>query len=130
MKQKVHSTLLIGHDLLILGLAAQLRVRGARVVVRTEVRHGIAGACGDAMPTAIIVDLLVARPDDFALLRRLRGYAPLARVPIIVLSAGTLGAEQATLEARLRSLGTRPLLAPHDLDDVLDEVDHSLAPRV
>lgn len=126
MKQKVHSTLLIGHDLLILGLAAQLRARGARVVVRAELRRDLEAAIGGAVPSAIIVDLLVARRDDFALLRRLRDYTPLARVPIIVLSAGTIGVERATLESRLRSLGARPLLAPHDLDDVLEEVERSL----
>lgn len=118
-------TLLIGHDLLVLGLAAYLRGQGMRVLVRGDLRQDFDSMLAGAVPSAIVVDLLVARRDDFLLLRRLQASARLSRVPVIVLSTGTIGSERATLEARLRSLGTRPLLAPHDIDDVLGELERS-----
>lgn len=120
-----HTTLLIGHDLLVLGLAAYLRERGGRVLVRDDLRHDREPGLNGAVPSAIVIDLLVARRDDFLLLRRLRGSARLARVPIIVLSTGTLGEERAGLEARLRSFDARPLLAPHDIGDVMGELERS-----
>jgi DNA-binding response OmpR family regulator len=125
MTRKAHTTLLIGHDLLVLGLAAYLRERGGQVLVRDDLRHDLDSGLNGAVPSAIIIDLLVARRDDFLLLRRLRGSARFARVPIIVLSTGTLGVERAGLEARLRSFDARPLLAPHDIDDVVGELERS-----
>ena len=125
MTREAHTILLIGHDLLVLGLAAYLRERGGQVLVRGDLRHDLDPGLNGAVPSAIIIDLLVARRDDFLLLRRLRGSARYARVPILVLSTGTLGVERAGLEARLRSFGARPLLAPHDIDDVVGELEHS-----
>ena len=93
--------------------------------MRDDLRHDLDSGLNGGAPAAIIIDLLVARRDDFLLLRRLRGSARFARVPIIVLSTGTLGGERAGLEARLRSFGARPLLAPHDIDDVVSELERS-----
>lgn len=126
MMRPTKPTLLIGHDLLVLGLAALLRERGVRAIVRGGERHDLEGILGGPAPGVIIVDLLIARRDDFALLRRLRAGAQFAEVPILVLSSGTIGKERAALESRLRSLGARPLLSPHDLDDVLSELGQSL----
>lgn len=126
MQRLTKPTLLIGHDLLVLGLAASLRARGVRAIVRGAERHDLEGIFGGPAPGVIIVDLLVAWRDDFALLRRLRAGAQFANVPILVLSTGTIGKERAALESRLRSFGAQPLLSPHDLDDLLSEVEHSL----
>ena len=125
MRRMADTTLLIGPDLLVLGLAARLREQGGLVQVRGDSRHDFDSVLNGAVPSAIIVDLLVARRDDFLALRRLRGAARFAHVPIIVLSTGTLGAEQLGLEARLRSFDARPLLTPHDIEDVVVELERS-----
>lgn len=118
-------TLIIGNELLALGLAAQLRGRGEYVLVRGALRHDLDGVLNGAVPSAVIIDLLVAHRDDFLLLRRLQASARFCGVPVLVLSPGTIGPERTTLEARLRSLGARPLLAPHGIDDILNELARS-----
>lgn len=116
----------IGHDILALGLAAMLRARGTRVLVRDGTYEGAVVPAG-IRPAAIIVDLLVARRDEFALLRTLRADPRFCGVPILVLSPGTVSREQRSLEERLRALDVRPLLSPHDLDAVMGELERSLA---
>lgn len=114
--------LIIGHDLLALGLAAALRSRGQRVVVRGGTRDEVATLAIPHRPAAIIIDLMVARRDDFDLLRRLHATAALEGVPVLVLSPGTLDHEGAALERQLRAFDARPMLSPHDLDDLLGEL--------
>ena len=77
-------------------------------------------------PAAILIDLMTAWRDDFALLRRIRTSPQFGTVPVLVLSPGTIGQDSAMLDARLRALGAQPLLSPHDLDDVLHELERSL----
>ena len=115
----------IGHDIMALGLAAALRARGLRVVVRGGM---VAGRYlpADIRPAAIIVDLLMAERDGYALLRALRTEPHAAGVPILVLSSGTVLDEGEDLEAHVRAFGARALLAPHDTEAVLREVERSL----
>lgn len=125
MERPTDPILIIGHDLLALGLAALLRSRGQRVVVRGGTREDIAALLVPARPAAIIVDLMVACRDDFALLRRLRSMTTLASTPILVLSPGTVGQDGGALERQLRAFAAQPMLSPHDLDAVLGELARS-----
>jgi DNA-binding NarL/FixJ family response regulator len=119
--------LIIGHDILALGLAAMLRARGMRVVVRGAEPGGSPLSLPGPRPAAIIIDLLIAKRDDFALLRQLRALPQLEGVPVLVLSPGTVAKDAPALEARLRAFAAQPLLTPHDLDTVLGELKRSLA---
>lgn len=122
----VSPLVIIGHDIMALGLAAALRARGLRVVVRGGMVDG-SYLPDDTRPTAIIVDLLMAQRDGFAVLRALRAEPRAAGVPILVLSSGTVLGESAALEARVRAFDARALLTPHDTDSVIREVERSLA---
>ncbi len=127
MGKGLGSTLvIIGHDIMALGLAAALRTRGLRVLVRGGLVNG-RYLPADTQPTAIIVDLLMAERDGYALLRALRTESYTAGVPILVLSSGTVLDESADLEAQVRAFDARALLTPHDVDSVIDEVERSLA---
>jgi DNA-binding response OmpR family regulator len=119
--------LIIGHDILAFGLAAMLRARGMRVIVRGGERQDGDSLLAGPRPAAIIVDLMVARRDDFALLRRMQAAQHLAGVPILVLSPGTVSKDSAALENQLRAFAARPLLTPHDLDTVLGELERTPA---
>lgn len=127
MERTSDPVLIIGHDLLALGLAALLRSRGQRVIVRGGARDEVANLTIPQRPVAIIVDLMVARRDDFALLRRLRATAALNGVPLLVLSPGTVEHEAIALERQLRAFGAQPMLSPHDLDAVLGALARSQA---
>lgn len=127
MDRTTAPVLIIGHDLLALGLAALLRSRGQRVVVRGGTREDISGLVIPQRPAAVIVDLMAARRDDFALLRRLRATAGLVDVPLLVLSPGTIEHECGALERQLRAFDARPMLSPHDLDAVIGELARSHA---
>ena len=127
MKQRSAPVLIIGHDLLALGLAASLRARGQWVIARGATPAEREGLFTGPTPAAIIVDVLIASRNDFALLRQVRQQAHLRSVPILVLSPGTIERERVALEGQLRALGARPLLHPHDLDEVIGELDRSLA---
>ena len=119
MERTTAPVLIIGHDLLALGLAALLRARGQRVIVRGGRREELVTLLIPRHPAAIIVDLLVAQRDDFSLLRRLRAVRELAAVPLLVLSPGTIERDAPGLESQLRGFGAQPMLSPHDLDAVL-----------
>jgi len=118
--------LIIGHDLLARGLAAQLRARGQRVIVWGGTREEVAALVAPLRPAAIIVDFMVARHDDFSLLRHLQAGSGLVGIPILVLSPGTIDQDIVALERRLRAFDARPMLSPHDLDAVLGELADSL----
>lgn len=122
LKSRTEPILVIGHDILALGLAAMLRARGMRVVVRGGDRDDGAALLAGPPPAAIIIDLMVARRDDFALLRRLRELKTHRGVPLLVLSPGTISKDVAGLERTLRAFNARPLLDPHDLDTVIGEL--------
>ena len=123
LKPRTKPLLIIGHDILAFGLAALLRARGLRVIVRGGERQDGEALLAGPHPAAIIIDLMVARRDDFALLRHLRAATQLAGVPILVLSPGTVSKDSLALERQLRSFDARPLLTPHDLDTVLGELE-------
>ena len=125
MEHTTDPVLIIGHDLLARGLAAQLRSRGQRVIVWGGKREEVAALAVPQRPAAIIVDLMVARRDDFSLLRHLQAGSGFAGIPILVLSPGTVEQDVGTLERRLRAFDARPMLGPHDLDAVLGELANS-----
>jgi len=126
MRNRLVSPLvIIGYDIMALGLAAALRARGLRVLVRGGMVEGPFLPI-DTRPAAIIVDLLVAERDEYAVLRKLRADPRAADVPILVLSPGTVLGESETLEAHLRAFDARALLTPHDVDSVIREVERSL----
>ena len=127
MERATDPILIIGHDLLALGLAALLRSRGQRVIVRGGTREDVAALVLPHRPAAIFVDLMVACRDDFALLRRLRAAPTLTTTPILVLSPGTVGQDGGALERQLRAFAAQPMLSPHDLDAVLGELARSHA---
>jgi CheY-like chemotaxis protein len=121
--------LVIGPELFVYGVTAALRAQGLHAVPLSMSERGdsFALAPEGPRPGALLIDLLVARRDDFALLRQVRETPALTDVPVIVSSSGTLGADRRTVEYRLRSLGTRPLLDPHDLADIVGELHRTLA---
>ena len=125
-KGLVSPLVIIGHDIMALGLAAALRARNLRVVVRGGPVDG-RYLPAEGHPAAIIVDLLMAERDEYALLRALRAETHEADVPILVLSSGTVLDESADREAHVREFGARALFAPHDIDAVISEVERSLA---
>lgn len=120
------TVLVIGNGIFAAGLAGLLRSRGLRVIRREAQESSHVLASLPSPPVAIVIDLLVASRDDFALLRRLRADRALATVPILVSSPGTIVGQEAAmnLEGRLRAYGARPLLHPHDLDVLLDALIH------
>jgi CheY-like chemotaxis protein len=122
----VSPLVIIGYDIMALGLAAALRTRGLRVVVRGGMVDGRYLPV-ETRPAAIIVDLLMAKRDGYALLRALRSEPGAADVPILVLSSGTVLDESEVLEAHVRAFDARPLLTPHDVDSVFRELERSLA---
>lgn len=122
----VSPLIIIGHDIMALGLAAALRARGLRVLVRGD-RDNERFLPDDTRPAAIIVDLLMAERDEYAVLQALRAEPHAADVPILVLSPGTVIGESAALEEQLRAFDARALLTPHDVDAVIREVERSLA---
>ncbi|HEY8599929.1 MAG TPA: hypothetical protein VIL85_15940 [Thermomicrobiales bacterium] len=124
--RQTNPIVLLGNDLLILGLAAMLRARGRRVLVRGGEHRDLDSLLTGPRPAAILIDLMTAWRDDFILLRRIRLLSQLSDVPVLVLSPGTITKDRAMLDARLRSFGAQPLLSPHDLDDVLHELERSL----
>lgn len=119
MARTTAPVLIIGNDILALGLASLLRSRGQWVIVRSSCRDDLSGPTIPLPPAAIIVDLMVAQRDDFALLRRLRAERTLAHTPLLVLSPGTIERDAPALERQLRAFDALPMLAPHDLDAVL-----------
>lgn len=125
-KGPVSPLIIIGHDIMALGLAAALRARGLGVLVRggKDLRVLLPP---DTRPAAIIVDLLMAERDEYAVLQALRAEPDAAAVPILVLSSGTVLAGREALEAQLRAFDARALLTPHDVDAVIREVERSLA---
>jgi CheY-like chemotaxis protein len=127
MERATDPILIIGHDLMTFGLAALLRSRGQRVIVRGGTREDVAALVLPHSPAAIIVDLMVACRDDFALLRRLRAAPTLTTTPILVLSPGTVGQDGGALERQLHAFAAQPMLSPHDLDAVLGELARSHA---
>jgi CheY-like chemotaxis protein len=95
-------------------------------MARSGEPHDLDTALAGSRPAAILIDLMTAWHDDFALLRRIRTLSQFSAVPVLVLSPGTIGHDHAMLDSRLRALGAQPLLSPHDLDDVLSELERSL----
>ncbi len=122
----VSPLIIIAHDIMALGLAAALRARGLRVLVRGGMVDGTFLPV-DTRPAAILVDLLMAERDDYAVLQALRAEPCAADVPILVLSSGTVLGESEALQAQLRAFDARALLTPHDVDSVIREVERSLA---
>ena len=127
LNRQAEPILIIGHDILAFGLAAMLRARGMRVIVRGGDRRDSDSLLAAPRPSAIIIDLMVARRDDFALLRRMQATQHLAGVPVLVLSPGTVSKDSVALENQLRAFAARPLLTPHDLDSVLSELERAPA---
>jgi CheY-like chemotaxis protein len=128
MPDCTRTIVIIGDGVYALSLAELLRLGGHRAqALSSECRNyeQIAGLS----PLALIVDLMAARRNDFALLRRLQADPALAGVPVLVSSPGTVAGEAAQLEARLRALGARPLLDPHELEAVLAQIA-ALNPQV
>lgn len=129
MNDFAEPVLVIGPDLVVYGLTAALRARGLCAVPRPMSERGDYAALvpEDLQPGALLIDLMVARRDDFALLRRVRETPILAGLPVIVSSSGTLGADRWTVEYRLRALGACPLLDPHDLEDIVGALYRTVA---
>ena len=129
MNRFAEPVLVIGPELFVYGLTAALRAQGLRAVPVLPGERGERFTLlpDGVQPGALLIDLLTARRDDFALLRRVRETPALAGVPVIVSSSGTVGADRRTVEYRLRALGTRPLLDPHDLGDIVGELYRTVA---
>ena len=128
MPERARTIVVIGDGVYALSLAQLLRLRGhCAEALNSECRsyERLAGLS----PRALIVDLMVARRNDFALLRRLQADPSLCRVPVLVSSPGTVAGDVPQLEAHLRALGARPLLDSHELEAVLTEIA-ALKPRV
>ncbi|HET8631115.1 MAG TPA: hypothetical protein VFL91_27145 [Thermomicrobiales bacterium] len=115
----------LGDGIYAASLGAALQARGSAVVVRAAAdvrREGCAGLVAPR-PAALVLDLMAARRDDFALLRLLRAEPGLRGVPLIVSAQGTPGGDLGTLDRQLTALGATPLLDPHDVEAILDIAD-------
>lgn len=123
MIEPERKVVVIGSELFALGLVATLRGHGYSVSVITGARRGAEMLATISWPpAALLVDLMVARHDDFALLRWIQSRPTLAAVPVLVSSPGTVVGDVGLLERQLHLLGARPLLDPHDLGAILDEL--------
>ena len=121
MSKHGRTIVIIGDGVYALSLAQLLRLRGhCAEALNSECRsyERLAGLS----PLALIVDLMAARRNDFALLRRLQADPSLSGVPVLVSSPGTVADNVQQLEAHLRALGARPLLDPHELEAVVAEI--------
>ena len=112
---------IIGDGVYALSLAELLRAGGHEAHAFNSERRNHE-LIAPLAPFAIIVDLMAARRNDFALLRRLHDDPALAGVTVLVSSPGTVAGDIPALECQLRALGARPLLDPHELEAVLDEI--------
>lgn len=114
----------IGAGFFAAAFAAALESRGrAAVAIDCGQRHDAVPAALPACPATIVIDLLQARCDDFALLRALRQTPAYATVPVFVLSSGTvMGDDVAMIERQLRAFDAEPLLDPLEFDTVLARV--------
>lgn len=122
---RVGPLVVLGDGIYAASLGAALHAGGRAVVVRgaADARHeGCAGLVA-LRPAALVLDLMAARRDDFALLRLLRAEPGLRGVPLIVSAQGTPGGDLAALGRQLAALGATPLLDPHDVDAIFDIAD-------
>ena len=128
MPERARTIVIIGDGVYALSLAQLLCLRGHCAVALNSARGSHERIAG-LSPRALIVDLMVARRDDFALLRQLQADPSLSGVPVLVSSPGTVAGDVPALEAKLRALGARPLLDSHELEAVLAEIA-ALNPKV
>ncbi len=82
---------------LLVGLTARLKANGYRVVWATDGVSAIAVAVAEA-PDLIVLDLGLPAGDGFLVIDRLKSLAPMAAIPVIVLSA------RSPMESRTRAL--------------------------
>ena len=128
MPERARTIVIIGDGVYALSLAQLLRLRGHCAEALDSERRSHE-QIADLAPRAVIVDLMVAGRNDFALLRQLQADPALRGVPVLVSSPGTVAGNVPELEAQLRALGARPLLDSHEIDAVLAEIA-ALKPRV
>jgi CheY-like chemotaxis protein len=128
MPEPARTIVIIGDGVYALSLAELLRLRGQCAVALDSERRSHE-RIASLSPRALIVDLMVARRDDFALLRQLQADSSLSGVPVLVSSPGTVTGDDGRLEAQLRALGARPLLDSHELEAVIAELA-ALNPKV
>ena len=128
MTERARTIVIIGDGVYALSLAQLLRLRGQCAVALNSERGSYEQIAG-LSPLALIVDLMAAGRNDFALLRQLQADPSLSGVPVLVSSPGTVAGDAPQLEAQLRALGARPLLDSHELEAVLAEIA-ALNPKV
>ncbi len=128
MPERAGTIVIIGDGVYALSLVQLLRLGSHRAEGLNSERRSYEQIARLA-PLALIVDLMVARRNDFALLRQLQADPSLRGVPVLVSSPGTVAGNVPELEAQLRALGARPLLDSHEIDAVLAEIA-ALKPRV
>lgn len=110
----------IGSGFFATAFAAALQARGhVTVAIDCPARADTPSVELPAGAAVLVVDLLLARRDDFALLRALRSDSAFLSTPTFVLSSGTVTNDVAQLEDQLRAFGVEPLLEPVDLDTLL-----------
>ncbi len=128
MAERARTIVIIGDGVYALSLAQLLRLRG-QCAVALNSEPGSYEQIAGLSPLALIVDLMAAGRNDFALLRQLQADPSLSGVPVLVSSPGTVADDVSRLESQLRALGARPLLDSHELDVVLAEIA-ALKPKV
>ena len=101
---------------------ASLRQRGFTVVTATDGEAGLRLARSEPRPEVILLDLLMPRADGFTFLRERQTHPHLARIPVIVLSAGGLDALREASQLRATAVLAKPL----NLDVLSSVIDHVL----
>ena len=109
-------------DTLRAGLRRALRDAGWQVAEAENGRVALA-RLAEAVPDVIVVDLMMPEMDGFELLDALRGSDPWREIPVLVLTAKDLTAED---RARL-NVGIERILHKRDRQDMLRDVCASLA---
>jgi two-component system KDP operon response regulator KdpE len=101
--------MIVDDDLqLVLGLMPRLRAAGYKVISTPDAISAI-WVAGKESPNLIILDLGLLGGDGFTVLERMRELPPIARIPVIVLSAREpAGAKQKSLDANAVAYFQKP----------------------
>jgi signal transduction histidine kinase/CheY-like chemotaxis protein len=107
---------LLARELAMAGYRARFAAGGAEALAAME----------EETPSLVLLDLLMDRPDGFEVLARMRASPKWESVPVVVVTAKELAAEE---RARLEKTARRVIRKGEDLSQVVQEVLRTVGPR-